>query len=65
MSTFYEEITLENDRDVGLAKHGVIKETEVRRMTVNALVDSGAWTLVIGEKTRVRLGLDIEYTKET
>jgi hypothetical protein len=65
MSTFYEAITLENDRDAGLAKYGVIKKSEVRRITVNALVDSGAWTLIIGEATRARLGLEIEYTKET
>jgi predicted aspartyl protease len=65
MSTFYEEIMLENSADVTLAKHGVIKESEVHRMTVNALVDSGAWTLIIGEETRARLGLEIEYMDET
>jgi predicted aspartyl protease len=65
VSTFYEAITLENDRDAGLAQHGVIKEAEVRRMNVNALVDSGAWTLVINEETRARLGLEIEYMRET
>ncbi|MDR3334431.1 MAG: retroviral-like aspartic protease family protein [Treponema sp.] len=48
-----------------MAQHGVIKEAEVRRMNVNALVDSGAWTLVINEETRARLGLEIEYMRET
>jgi hypothetical protein len=65
MSTFYEAITLENEGDVTLAQHGVIKETEVRRMTVNAMVASGAWTLIIGEETRARLGLEIKYMDET
>jgi hypothetical protein len=65
MSTFYEEISLENPIDIGLAKHGVIKEAEIRRMTVKAMVDSGAWTLIIGEETRARLGLEIEYMDET
>jgi hypothetical protein len=44
---------LENDRDVGLAKYGVIKKSEVRRITVNAMVDLGTWTFIINEVTRV------------
>jgi hypothetical protein len=59
MSCFREEITLENPRDAGNAVEGIIKETEVRRLTVKALVDTGAWTLVINEETREKLGLDI------
>jgi hypothetical protein len=65
MSTFYEEISLENEGDVALAEYGAIKETEVRRMTVNAMVDSGAWTLIIGEATRAQLGLKIKYMDTT
>jgi hypothetical protein len=59
MSCFREEITLENPRDAGNAVEGMIKETEVRRLMVDALVDTGAWTLVINEDTRVKLGLRI------
>jgi hypothetical protein len=59
MSTFKEEITLENPVDAGMAQRGIIKESEVRRLTVNALVDSGAWTLVMNEETRAKLGLRI------
>jgi hypothetical protein len=59
MSTFKTEITLENPRDAGNAAEGMIKETEVRRLTVDALVDTGAWTLVINEDTRAKLGLRI------
>ncbi|MDR3284693.1 MAG: retroviral-like aspartic protease family protein [Treponema sp.] len=62
MSCFREEITLENPRDAGNARHGIIKETEVRHLTVKALVDTGAWTLVISEDTRAKLGLDVLYT---
>ncbi|MDR3325554.1 MAG: retroviral-like aspartic protease family protein [Spirochaetaceae bacterium] len=62
MSTFREEITLENPVDAGMARRGVIKDTEVRKVTVKALVDTGAWTLVINEETRARLGLDVLYT---
>ncbi|MDR3325308.1 MAG: hypothetical protein LBS82_04920 [Spirochaetaceae bacterium] len=68
MSIFSEEIILENPRDAGNALEGIIKETEVRRLTVKALVDCdsakpnrlGAWTLVINEETRAKLGLDIK-----
>jgi hypothetical protein len=59
---FSTEITLENLIDAGNARHGLIKETEVRRLTVNALVDTGAWRLVINEATRAALGLDVLYT---
>jgi hypothetical protein len=61
MSTFREEITLENPVDAGMAQRGLLKESEVRRLTVDALVDTGAWTLVINEETRVKLGLQILY----
>jgi predicted aspartyl protease len=65
MSAFREEITLENSTDATNAVNGLIKESEVRRLTVNAMVDSGAWTLVINEETRVRLGLEIRYMDTT
>jgi hypothetical protein len=59
MSIFSEEITLANPHDASNVRHGIIKETEVRRLTVKALVDTCAWTLVINEATRAKLGLDI------
>jgi predicted aspartyl protease len=62
MSCFREEITLENPVDAGNARRGIIKKSEVRKVTVKALVDTGAWTLVINEDTRARLGLDVLYT---
>jgi len=39
------------------AKRGRIKEDEVRQMTVQSIVDTGAWTMVINEETRDKLGL--------
>jgi hypothetical protein len=57
--TFKEKITLENPRDAGNAVEGIIKETEMRRLTVDVLVDTGAWTLVINEETRAKLGLHV------
>ena len=58
MSIVHTEITLKNNADIILAKRGIMKEPEVRQMTVQAIVDTGAWTLVINEKTREKLGLD-------
>ena len=60
MGTFLEEITLENVFDRGLADHGYIKDTEVRTLKVEAMPDTGAWTLVINEEVREKLGLEIE-----
>jgi clan AA aspartic protease len=62
MSCFREEIRLENPVDATNAVNGIIKETEARRLTVKALVDTGAWTLVMNEATRAKLGLDVLYT---
>jgi hypothetical protein len=59
MGVVYAEITLKNAADVSNADNGIIKEPAIRQMTVNALVDTGAWTLVINEKTRAKLGLRI------
>jgi clan AA aspartic protease len=52
------DITLKNGGDIVLAKRGLIKADEVRQMTVKAIVDTGARTLVINEETRDKLGLD-------
>jgi clan AA aspartic protease len=58
MGTFYEKITLQNSMDRGLAKRGYIREDQIRSVEVDAMPDTGAWTLIINEKTRQRLGLD-------
>jgi len=63
MSLVQTEITLKNVKDKMKASEGLIKEYEVRQMTVPALVDTGAWTLVINEATREKLGLDILGTE--
>jgi clan AA aspartic protease len=60
MGTFTEEITLENSADRLFAEHGYIKETESRVMKVQAMPDTGAWTLVINEEVCRQLGLAIK-----
>ena len=57
MSTVRAEITLKNAVDVGSAERGYITDAQVHTLTVDALVDTGAWTLVINEDTCQKLGL--------
>jgi clan AA aspartic protease len=56
------EITLVNSGDQNDADRGYIHQDKVRRLTVNALVDTGAGTMVIDEETREKLGLQIRRT---
>ena len=59
------EITLVNIRDTIKAQEGLIPESEIKRLTVNAVVDTGAWTLVINEAVREKLGLRVEGSLDT
>jgi clan AA aspartic protease len=59
------EITLVNIRDQNVADMGYMPQDQVRRLTVNAVVDTGAWTLIINEETREKLGLRVEEPNET
>ena len=54
------KITLINTIDAAKAKEGLISKQEIRKTTVNALVDTGSWTLVINETVRQKLGLEIK-----
>ncbi|GHU49390.1 hypothetical protein FACS1894200_07960 [Spirochaetia bacterium] len=64
MGDVIEKITLLNQNDLSNVGHGYIKETEVRQMTVEAMVDTGARNLVMGEETCKRLGLGIVEERE-
>jgi len=59
MGLVHTEITLINSKDKILAEEGHLGAEKVRQTKVDALVDTGAWTLVINEELRERLGLDI------
>ena len=59
MSTFSETITLTNARDAGNADDGLISKSKVRSLTISACVDTGSWFLVVNEKTRTALGLEL------
>jgi len=60
MSIIHTEITLKNAVDVSNFATGIVKnKDEIRQTTVQALVDTGAWTLVINEEIRNQLGLQV------
>ena len=64
MGMVYEDITLKNAIDVGNCTRGLIEEHEIRQTTVQALVDTGASTLVINENMRQQLGLEVRRERE-
>jgi predicted aspartyl protease len=60
MGEVKEWVKLVNAGDAINARRGIIKEADVRQVTVDAIVDTGAGPLVITEAMRQRLGLEIE-----
>ena len=63
MGIVQAEITLKNAFDVANVRRGYIKEPEIRQTTAQAVVDTGAFTLVIDEELRQQLGLEKLATK--
>ena len=59
MGIVYAEITLKNTGDISHVKRGNMAEKEIRTVSVTAMVDTGAGTLVISESIRQKLGLEI------
>jgi len=59
MGTTYAEITIKNSYDAGKAREGLIEESDVRSVTVQAVVDTGAMSLVINEELQQKLGLKV------
>ncbi len=64
MGLIRTEIELISSVDLILARKGQIKEEEVKRLHVTALVDTGAYMLVINENVKRQLGLEV-LGKET
>ncbi|MDR3297403.1 MAG: aspartyl protease family protein [Prevotellaceae bacterium] len=62
MGLVQTEITLKNGFDVNNAELGLLKQSDIRQITLQAVVDTGAWTLVINEDIRKQLGLRISGT---
>jgi predicted aspartyl protease len=60
MGEVIEKITLVNAGDAINVRRGIISESQVRQVTVDAVVDTGSGPLIITEAMRQRLGLEIE-----
>ena len=59
MGYIYAEIKLTNEDDLALNRRGKMPEEEIKRVTCQALVDSGAWDLVINDEVQRRLDLPV------
>jgi len=59
MGYVHAEIELANVGDVEQHYRGILPENEIRRVTTIALVDTGAWDLVINEEVQQRLNLRV------
>jgi clan AA aspartic protease len=64
MGFVFAEITLKNAGDMLIAQRGLLKDAEIRQAAVTATVDTGAITLVINEKLRVQLGLEVQGERQ-
>ena len=60
MGIVYADITIKNAGDVTNVHRKILKEKDVREVSVRSLVDTGAGSLVINEEICQRLGLNIE-----
>lgn len=59
MGLVYAEIELTSVDDMVLHRRGFIDESEIKQITVNALVDSGAYMLTINDDVRNQLDLPL------
>lgn len=59
MGYVYAEIQLTNEDDVALNRRNFLPESQIRKVTCRALVDTGAWDLVINEELQQQLNLPV------
>lgn len=59
MGLVYAEIELINGGDLEMARRNIIGEEEIKRMRVQALVDTGAYMLCINENIQEQLQLPV------
>lgn len=57
MGLIYAEIELINAEDIGLARKNYIDQDEIKKISIDMLVDSGAYNLCINEEIQVQLQL--------
>ncbi len=59
MGLTYVNVTLKNSTEVGMHRKNLLSEEEVKTITINCLVDTGAMTMIINDEIREALGLPI------
>lgn len=59
MGLIYAEIELINGEDLVLARRNIIGKEEIKRMRINALVDTGSYMLAINETIQAQLQLPV------
>jgi len=64
MGMVYAKLKLLNAIDVGLFKRGMLEEDKIRHVEVDAMVDSGATTIVLPKSLCEQLGLDYVQTRD-
>lgn len=64
MGLVYAEVELINGGDLEMARRNIIGEDEVKRMRVNALVDTGSIMLCINENIQEQLQLSVVETRK-
>jgi clan AA aspartic protease len=55
MGLIYADIEIINNGDVEMARRHIIGEEEIRRMSINILVDAGAYNMCINESIQEQL----------
>ena len=53
------EIELTNEEDIALNRRGYLPDDEIRKVTTRALVDSGAYDLILNQEIQNRLQLPV------
>jgi clan AA aspartic protease len=59
MGYVYADIELTNEDDVALNSRGMLPDNQVRRVSTKALVDSGAYDLIINQEIQEQLKLRV------
>ena len=59
MGYVYADIELTNEGDVAVNRRGFLPDNEIRRVTTRALVDSGAYDLILNQEVQDRLNLPV------
>jgi clan AA aspartic protease len=59
MGYVYADIELTNEEDVALSRRGYLPENQIKKVTTRALVDSGAYDLIINREVQEQLNLRV------